>query len=46
VSTFTVLNPATAQPVREVALADVAATDEAIERAHAAFPAWRDLAPG
>jgi acyl-CoA reductase-like NAD-dependent aldehyde dehydrogenase len=46
VSTFTVLNPATAQPVREVALADVAATDEAIARAHAAFPAWRDLAPG
>src|ERR1700712_1623185 len=45
-STFTVLNPATAQPVREVALADVAATDEAIERGHAAFPAWRDLAPG
>jgi betaine-aldehyde dehydrogenase len=46
VSTFTVLNPATAQPVRDVALADVAAADEAIERAHAAFPAWRDLAPG
>ncbi len=45
-STFTVLNPATAEPVRDVALADVAATDEAIERAHAAFPAWRALAPG
>ena len=45
-STFTVLNPATAQPVRDVALADVAEADEAIERAHAAFPAWRDLAPG
>jgi acyl-CoA reductase-like NAD-dependent aldehyde dehydrogenase len=43
---YTVINPATAQPVREVALADVAATDEAIERAQAAFPAWRDLAPG
>ena len=45
-STFTVLNPATAQPVRDVVLADVAEADEAIERAHAAFPAWRDLAPG
>jgi acyl-CoA reductase-like NAD-dependent aldehyde dehydrogenase len=45
-STFTVLNPSTAEPVRDVALADVAATDEAIERAQAAFPAWRGLAPG
>jgi acyl-CoA reductase-like NAD-dependent aldehyde dehydrogenase len=45
-STFTVLNPATARPVRDVELADEAAADEAIERAQAAFPAWRDLAPG
>ena len=45
-STFTVVNPSTAQPVRDVELADVAQTDAAIERAQAAFPAWRDLAPG
>ncbi len=45
-STYTVINPATAEPVRDVALADVGETDEAIERAQAAFPAWRDLAPG
>ena len=44
--TFTVINPATAQPVTEVAEASVADTDAAIERAHEAFPAWRDLAPG
>ena len=45
-STFTVVNPATATPVTDVPLADLADTDAAIERAHAAFPAWRDLAPG
>jgi acyl-CoA reductase-like NAD-dependent aldehyde dehydrogenase len=45
-STFTVLNPTTARPVRDVELADEAAADAAIERAQAAFPAWRDLAPG
>ncbi|MCW2810272.1 MAG: Betaine-aldehyde dehydrogenase [Friedmanniella sp.] len=45
-STYTVLNPATEEPVAEVEHADLAATDAAIERAHAAFPAWRDLAPG
>ena len=44
--TFTVINPATAQPVTEVAEASVADTDAAIERAQEAFPAWRDLAPG
>ena len=45
-STYTVVNPATAQPVVEVALADLAQTDTAIERAHEAFGPWRDLAPG
>src|ERR1700759_1837759 len=45
-STYTVLNPATGRPVRDVALADVAETDAAIERAEQAFPAWRDLSPG
>lgn len=45
-STYTVVNPATAQPVTEVALADVAATDAAIERAQEAFGTWKDVAPG
>ncbi|KHK99111.1 aldehyde dehydrogenase [Microbacterium mangrovi] len=41
-----VRNPATADPVTEVTLADLAETDAAIERAHRAFPAWRAVAPG
>ncbi len=45
-STHTVLNPATGRPVTEVALATVEETDELIQRAHDAFPAWRDVAPG
>jgi acyl-CoA reductase-like NAD-dependent aldehyde dehydrogenase len=45
-STFTVINPATEQPVVDVPLTDLAGTDAAIEAAHAAFPAWRDVAPG
>ncbi|KJL32520.1 aldehyde dehydrogenase family protein [Microbacterium azadirachtae] len=43
---FTVLNPATGQPVGEVGLADLAETDAAIDRAHRAYPAWRAIAPG
>ncbi len=41
-----VVNPATEQQVTEVAMADLAATDAAIERAAEAFPAWRDTPPG
>ncbi len=44
--TYTIINPATAKPVVDVPLADVAQTDAAIERAHEAFGPWRDLAPG
>lgn len=44
--THTVVNPATGRAVTEVQLADVRHTDAVIERATAAFPAWRDLAPG
>ncbi|MBV9830878.1 MAG: aldehyde dehydrogenase family protein, partial [Marmoricola sp.] len=44
-STYTVVNPSTAEPVRDVELADVAATDEAIEQAHRAFQDWRRIAP-
>src|SRR6476620_2652196 len=44
--TYTVINPATEQPVTDVHLASVAETDALVERAHAAFPAWRAVAPG
>ncbi len=44
-STCTVVNPATEQPVTEIAMATVEETDAHIERAQAAFPAWRDVAP-
>ena len=46
VSTFTVVNPATGQPLTEVAEASLEDTDAAIARAAEAFPAWRDVAPG
>jgi len=42
----TVVNPATEQPVVDVPLTDQAGTDTAVEAAHAAFLAWRDVAPG
>lgn len=45
-STYTVINPATAQPVTDVGQASVAETDALIERAQQVFPSWRDLAPG
>lgn len=45
-STYTVINPATEQPVAEVALADVEQTDAAIAAAHEAFASWRRIAPG
>jgi acyl-CoA reductase-like NAD-dependent aldehyde dehydrogenase len=46
VTTHVVVNPATEEPVTEVASASVEETDAAIERAADAFPAWRDVAPG
>jgi acyl-CoA reductase-like NAD-dependent aldehyde dehydrogenase len=42
----TLINPSTGQEFREVPSTTEAETDAAIERAHDAFPAWRDLAPG
>ncbi|MEU4674116.1 aldehyde dehydrogenase family protein [Amycolatopsis sp. NPDC023774] len=44
--TFDVINPATEQVVRSVTLTSAEETDAAIARAHAAFPAWRAVAPG
>jgi betaine-aldehyde dehydrogenase len=44
--TYTVVNPATAEPVTDVPLASAAEADALIQRAADAFPAWRDVAPG
>jgi acyl-CoA reductase-like NAD-dependent aldehyde dehydrogenase len=43
---FNVINPATEEVVRSVALTSADETDAAIARARAAFPAWRAVAPG
>jgi betaine-aldehyde dehydrogenase len=40
------VNPATGRELRDVPSATEAETDAAIQRAHEAFPAWRDVAPG
>jgi acyl-CoA reductase-like NAD-dependent aldehyde dehydrogenase len=45
-TTHDVINPADEQVVATVEAYDEAATDAAIARARAAFPAWRDVAPG
>jgi acyl-CoA reductase-like NAD-dependent aldehyde dehydrogenase len=45
-TTHDVINPADETVVTTVDLYDEAATDAAIARAGAAFPAWRDIAPG
>jgi acyl-CoA reductase-like NAD-dependent aldehyde dehydrogenase len=45
-STFTVLNPATEEPVAQVEQTSAAAADDAIARAVAVQPAWRKVAPG
>ena len=44
-STYDVINPATEDIVTTVALADLEATDAAIERAQRAFQTWRHVAP-
>ena len=44
--TYTVINPATEQPVRTVPSTSAQETDEAIERAAAAQVSWRATAPG
>jgi acyl-CoA reductase-like NAD-dependent aldehyde dehydrogenase len=45
-TTHDVINPADEQVVATVEAHDEAATDAAIARSRAAFPAWRDVAPG
>ncbi len=45
-SSHSVIDPTTAAPFAEVDLASVDEVDELIGAAHAAFPAWRAVAPG
>ena len=45
-SVYEVINPATEKVVKTIELADEAATDATIERAHKAFDTWRHVAPG
>ena len=45
-TTHSVINPATEEKVADVVSTSLADTDTAIERAAAAYPAWRDMAPG
>ena len=42
----TLVSPVTEQEIGEVPSTTVEETDAAIERSQAAFPAWRDVAPG
>jgi acyl-CoA reductase-like NAD-dependent aldehyde dehydrogenase len=44
-TSFDVVNPATEEIVTTVPLADVAATDAAVERASRAFRTWRQVSP-
>jgi acyl-CoA reductase-like NAD-dependent aldehyde dehydrogenase len=44
-STLTVLNPATEEPLAELDQAGVEEADAAVARAKAAFPGWRAVAP-
>ena len=45
-STFTVINPATEQPIREVHSSSVEEVDAIIAKADKAFQTWRTVAPG
>ena len=44
-STYEVINPANEQSVKSVDLADLAATDKVIDKAHKAFSSWKKVAP-
>ena len=45
-TTYQVINPANEQIVKSVDLADIAATDQVIEKANKAFESWKKVAPG
>lgn len=42
---FTVVNPATEQPLARIAVASAATVDRAVDAARRAFPGWRDVGP-
>lgn len=44
--TFTVINPVTAEPVKEISLASIDETDALILKASRAFEQWRKVNPG
>jgi len=44
-STYTVINPATALPVKDISMADLAQTDAVIAKAHKAFETWKKVNP-
>ncbi|GAA1014725.1 phenylacetaldehyde dehydrogenase [Acrocarpospora pleiomorpha] len=41
-----IVNPATEEVIADIALADAAEVDRAVERARAAFRTWREISPG
>ena len=45
-STYTVINPATAIPILDIPMADIGMTDSTITKAHSAFQTWRKVNPG
>ena len=45
-STFTVINPTTAAPVKDISLAGIEETDAIISKAARAFESWRNVTPG
>lgn len=45
-SSYTVINPTTAMPVKEIELADLITTDAVIAKAEKAFQTWRLVTPG
>ncbi|MEZ0108103.1 acyl-CoA reductase-like NAD-dependent aldehyde dehydrogenase [Catenulispora sp. EB89] len=42
---YDLINPATGAVFRSIEMTSAAGVDEAVARAHKAFPAWRDVAP-
>ncbi|MCY7394669.1 MAG: aldehyde dehydrogenase family protein [Nocardioides sp.] len=45
-TSWTVVDPSTAEPLVDVALASLSETDDAIAAAHEAFASWRAVSPG
>ena len=45
-SNYTIISPVTEQPIKEIALADLAETDATILKAQNAFESWKKVTPG